>query len=153
MYLSHRNLKTLACIALLLASQMSFACRPLLHHMSEYVQNKIPASVVFVGTVVSVQQTSVHPRGSTHRIEFRTTRWLAGAAQKTVMVQGVIDDNGGSSCAHVFDFSAQAGQEWLIFGQLNGQGVRPDNHLSVQLINGQLPAKVLEQLKQQGISF
>lgn len=138
----------LLCITLSLFANHSFACRPQVRDVSDYVQHRIPDSVIFLGTVLSVGEKKAGKDGtSTQNIEFRTTRWFGGKAQEIVSVQGLTGSYRGTDCEGVSDFSAKKGEEWLIFGQLYDEKVKPDRFRSQKLVNGTMPDSLLKELK------
>jgi hypothetical protein len=64
------------CISLLLFPYLSFACKPKVNRISDYIQNRIPYHVIFLGTVLLVKHGKIDKGVSTQDIEFNTTRWL-----------------------------------------------------------------------------
>ena len=137
----------LLCITLSLFASLSSACKPVVHRVSDYVQHRIPNHVIFLGTVLSVEEEQVGEGVTTQNIEFRATRWFGGEAQETVSVRGVIGSYRGTDCEGVVDFSAKKGEEWLMFGQLYEGKVNPDRFVSRKVVNGTIPASLLKELK------
>lgn len=142
------SIHALVCVALSLFASLGSACKPVMHHVSDYVAHRIPDHVVFLGTVVSVEETQVGEGTSTQNIEFLATRWFGGKAQETVSVRGVIGSYRGTDCEGLVDFSAKKGEEWLMFGQRYEGKVNPDRFLSRKIVNGAIPASLLKELKQ-----
>jgi hypothetical protein len=144
-------MKTAVLASLLLVSSVSFACKPLVHQVSEYVQGKIPNAVIFVGKVISVEKVHEIKGEILYEITFTPSRWVKGESRPTVIVRG-ITGSGSGSCKGEWDFFANVGEQWLVFGQAMEKGVNPDAFLSSQIIGGQVQPRLQEELKRNGIS-
>lgn len=136
------------CVILLsLFASPALACRPKFQKVSDYVENRIPDHVIFLGTVISVEEKQVREGVSAQNIEFRTARWFGGKPQNTISVRGFIGSWQGTNCQGMSDFSAKTGEEWLIFGRLHDGKVNPDSELSRKIVKGEIPAALLKELK------
>jgi hypothetical protein len=130
-----------------LNSEPVFACKPRWHQVSEYVKGTVPNPAVFWGTVQSVSETKKEDGTSTLKIVFIVNEWFSGKPQATVTVRGATGTYKGTDCEGQFDFTANAGEKWLIFGQVYEGAVSPDTHLSRKLAGDRAPSSLLEQLK------
>lgn len=136
-----------SCLVLLSFAAPASACKPQFHKISDYLEDRISHPVIFLGTVVSVEDKQTGPGLLTQNIEFLTTQWFGGKPQKTIAVRGTIGSFAGTDCLGMGDFSAKVGEHWLIFGQAHEGKVNPDNHLSRRVINGEIPAVLLKTIK------
>lgn len=137
----------LACSALSIYAGTAHACKFKIHTIADYTKERIPESVVFQGVVVSVTETTNVDGSSNQEIEFRAVRWFSGAQQTSATVMGATGILRGTDCEGVFDFSAEKGQEWLIFGQRSQGRIIPNKQLSTRLTDGKIPSLLLEQIK------
>ena len=112
----------------------AFACSPAIHQdpPAYFLRARDASSVVFEGIVSQVAETRKADGTRSQRIVMRVRRqWLGPPATEWV-VSGTITAGANMPCAGVFDFSASRGQEWLIFGRLEGDVVVPDVQASVE---------------------
>ena len=135
-------------LAALLAAGSAQACKVWRQPLSDYLQGQVPQAAVFRGTVVRVDVRE--PAGPTaeqrQQIRFRVSRWWTGERSKTVTVQGSVGSMKGTSCEGTFDFTAQPGEEWVVFGRRDKGGVKPDALNSVRIVDGVVPPAVAEAL-------
>lgn len=133
-------------LAALLVGASAQACKVFPRPPSDYLQRKVPQAVVFRGTVVSVRETPSQDGVRTPQIRFRVSHWWTGVRPRTVTVQGSVGSMAGTSCEGTFDFSAQPGDEWVIFGHRESGRIVPDSLVSVKVVDGLVPPAVAEAL-------
>lgn len=134
-------------IAIGLFASPAFACSIHVPILTEYRSDRPADRVVFVGTVKSVDELP-STAGTTMRIRMEVSKWLSGDNKVALIdVRGSQTRTANVPCAGLFDFSAETGEQWLIFGHLQNGEVYPENTLSRRAPDGRVPAEVLNQLK------
>ncbi|NHZ41834.1 hypothetical protein [Massilia aquatica] len=114
------------------------------YDLKAFLAKKDPKQVVFLGKVTSVVSLPASPLLLVDQnFEFETTRWWRGTPREMVSGRGYVAKPTGSSCDGVFDFSVEAGAEWLIVGYVENGRVHPMSMLSKRLANGDVPKDVL----------
>ncbi|MBY0573215.1 MAG: hypothetical protein K2P84_06005 [Undibacterium sp.] len=142
------------CLLVLLMSivHMAIACKPapIAYDLNAFRENDNPSRVLFRAKVISTHETQESDAVIRQDIYFRASSWWYGAEMKEIVAVGYIGTMKGTSCAGVFDFSVKKGQEWLIIGSIENGIVVPANMLSILLIDGKIPATVLEIIGKKG---
>ncbi|NHZ61315.1 hypothetical protein [Massilia genomosp. 1] len=120
------------------------------YSLNAFLAKKDPKQVVFLGKVTSVVSLPTPPSLLVaQNFESETTRWWRGTPRKRVSASGYVEEPSGSSCDGAFDFSVEAGAEWLIVGYVEDGRVHPMPMLSKRLTNGGVPNDVLHILDAQ----
>lgn len=114
------------------------------YDLKAFLAKKNPKQVVFLGKVTSVVSRPASPSLLVdQQMEFETTHWWRGTPRKFVSGSGYVEKPTGSSCDGVYDFSVEAGAEWLIVGYIQDGRVHPMRMLSKRLANGNVPKDAL----------
>ncbi|MFV0677778.1 hypothetical protein [Variovorax sp. tm] len=112
-----------------------------------YWSEKEPNQVVFQARVRSISEREIEQneqRFEIQDIEFRPIRWWRGGAGHEIIVgQGSFGGGDRTSCAGVFDFAVNEGDDWLIVGHASNGVVYPSGLLSKKLIDGKIPKEYL----------
>ncbi|MES2888201.1 MAG: hypothetical protein V4739_09315 [Pseudomonadota bacterium] len=149
-----RQAAVAACVGVLLLAigLPAWACKPLAGKPADYLKGNALLPVVAVGTVIAVEETPLPDGARRQDIEFKVSRWYRGrwfvdpVALDVVRVRGVVGGDRGSACDSEWRFSAQPGEEWLLFGSYLEGAVEPTRWLSQPLTDGQIPAPLLREL-------
>lgn len=143
--MSRLSINCLLAVVLFTCSTHAFACSPVFHDVSDYLEGRIPSHVIFLGTVTSTEERKVE-WGTRQKIEMRVTKWFDGPGSKTITVNGGLNDVGKDPCRGIFNFFTKVGDQWLIFGQLYEGVVNPDTSLTRPAPNGYIDPSLIKQI-------
>ncbi|NHZ91547.1 hypothetical protein F2P45_21425 [Massilia sp. CCM 8733] len=131
-------------VALLACSVPASACDAPLITIADYVHGAENGRLVFVGSVgspVSQKAGGVVIEDVTVRV-----RRVFGKSNLPPTLPVLNRITGGMNPCGTRDFSASAGDQWLIFGQRDAGRVYPDLQLSRKLVNGHIDQSLLRQI-------
>jgi hypothetical protein len=107
---------------------------------------KARSAVVFLGTVESLKES--HTKAAVEQeIYFKTKHWWRGTPKNNVTAYGVTTKISASNCDGFFDFSVEAGEEWLIVANLLNGEILPSRLLSRKVKYGIVPADIIKLLE------
>ncbi|MDQ1920634.1 hypothetical protein [Massilia pseudoviolaceinigra] len=112
--------------------------------IADYLNGHANGRVVFVGNVVASTARKTDGLVIEDLTVSVSKSFGVATLPRTLPVLSRI--SGGSNPCGRADFSARAGEQWLIFGQRDAERVWPDLYLSRKLVNGRIGAALLRQL-------
>ncbi|WP_157778635.1 hypothetical protein [Massilia violaceinigra] len=112
--------------------------------IADYLNGQANGRVVFVGNVVASTARKTDGLVIEDLTVSVSKSFGVATLPRTLPVLSRIT-GGSNPCGHA-DFSARAGEQWLIFGQRDAERVWPDLYLSRKLVNGRIDAALFRQL-------